>query len=231
MASMENVGRQSPEQSSDPADYGGVITPEELRDLRSLPPSDLTDAQLVHLVQNGEEQVFDWLVTRYQDRIYNTSVRMLGDADEALEATQEVFVKAYRGVARFEFKSSFYTWLFQIALNYCRSRLRTYGRSGRMKMLPLDAAGDDDEPQAFSIPDDAPLPLDRLERKELAAAAEKALARLRPEFREVIILRDIDGLNYDQIAIMLDCSMGTVKSRLHRARNALAVALRKYIEG
>ncbi len=206
------------------------ITPEELIRLRSLPIEQLTDEQIVHLVQDGELDLFDTLVSRYQDRIYNTAMRMLYDPDEALDSTQEVFVKAFRGVDRFAFKSTFYTWLFQITLNYCRSRIRSRSRSARLKMLPLDIRSEEGEEQALSLPDDDPSPLENLERKELLSAAERALEKLRPEFREVIMLRDIEGMNYDQIAIVLDCSMGTVKSRLHRARNTLAGLLTRYLE-
>lgn len=213
-----------------PEGISASITPERLEELRRSPPSDLSDEDLVHLIQHGETALFDILVERYQDRIYNTSMKMLADPDEALDATQEVFMKAFRGLGRFAFKSTFYTWLFQITLNFCRSRLRSRSRASRMKTLPLDAKDEDGEFQAFSLPDDGPQPFETLQKKELLEAAERALELLRPEFREVIVLRDIEGLNYDQIAIVLKCSMGTVKSRLHRARNALARALAPYLE-
>ena len=213
-----------------PEGISSEISPERLEELEQSPPHDLSDEDLVHLVQNNKLHLFDLLVERYQDRIYNTSLRMLSDPDEALDAAQEIFVKAYRGIPRFAFKSTFYTWLFQITLNFCRSRLRSKGRASRVKMLPLDIRTDDNDMQPMSIPDKEPMPLEKLERRELVAAAEDALSKLRAEFREVIVLRDVEGLNYDQISVVLGCSMGTVKSRLHRARNSLANSLSKYLE-
>ena len=214
-----------------PAGISTEITEQRLEELRRTVPLDLSDEDLIHLIQNGETHLFDILVEKYQDRIYNTAMRMLSDPDEALDSAQEIFVKAYRGIDRFAFKSTFYTWLFQITLNYCRSRLRSKGRMARTKMLPIDVRNEDGELRALSIPDDGPQPMDVLERRELIAAAEEVLNKLRPEFREVIVLRDTEGLNYDQIAIILNCSMGTVKSRLHRARNALAAGLARYLGG
>ena len=213
-----------------PDHISAEITEEELEKLKSSSPFELSDENLVHLIQHGERRHFDILVERFQDRIYNTSLRMLSDQDDALDASQEVFIKAYKGIDRFRFRSTFYTWLFQITLNYCRSKLRSRSRASRLKMLPLDIRNEDGESQALSVPDDEPLPQERLARKELVQAAEDALHKLRPEFKEVIILRDIEGLNYDQISVVLECSMGTVKSRLHRARNALGAALKRYLE-
>lgn len=189
----------------------------------------LEDAALLERCRRGETQAFGTLVVKYQDRVFNAILRMCGNRDDAEELCQETFVKALENLRGFRQASGLYTWLFRIATNLTISRRR---RSGRVKFHSLDAAGPGEE---FARPQDA-LP-DRRENdpREMAARDDagrqvlKALEELDEEFRVAVVLRDVEGMNYDQIAQVLEIPVGTVKSRLYRARSVLRRKLRDLI--
>ena len=174
----------------------------------------------------GEEAAFEELVSRREGDVYRLARRMLGDADDALEATQDVFLRAYRALPRFRGEASFRTWLLGIAVNVCRSRLSGRAARDKRRNVPLEAADREDGELAFGLPAaPGPDPERRAQGAELAAALERALAGLSPEHREILLLREMEGLEYEELASTLECAVGTVKSRLARARGALRAAM------
>ena len=165
---------------------------------------------------------FDELVVKYQDRIYNVAYRMTGHAEDARDVAQEAFLKAFRNLDSFLGSARFYTWLYRITVNAAISRRRHSAVRPRTVRLG-DGSGDRG---ALPPPDPAQEdPADAANRADVTALVEEAIAGLDAEHRAVVALRDIEGRSYDEIAEILDCPRGTVKSRLHRARNLLREAL------
>jgi len=170
------------------------------------------DAGLVRRSQGGDREAFGLLVVRYQDRIYNTALRLLSDPDDAAEVAQEAFLRAFENIRGFKGKSAFSTWLYRIAINCALSRRRK--RQVAKEVVLKDFAGAAGNPHS-----DAPsFSLEEAERNRLV---EDALVSLPANLRSVVVLRDLEGLNYVAIARVLKVNQGTVKSRLHRARNLL----------
>jgi RNA polymerase sigma-70 factor (ECF subfamily) len=178
------------------------------------------DHKLIEECLSGRTDAFGELVLRYQDRLYNTLVRMVGSTDEARDVAQESFVHAFTKLDTFRGESQFYSWLFRIAYNAAVSRQRK-----RHKSASLDAARDagglepaDGRPE--SVPSHA------MERSERQAQVRDALGELSEEYRTVLVLKEIDGLKYEEIAEIVGCPIGTVRSRIHRARAELREKLR-----
>jgi RNA polymerase sigma-70 factor (ECF subfamily) len=158
------------------------------------------------------------LVTRYQDRLYNTIAQILGCRDEAYDVVQDAFVQAFLKLESFQRTAAFYTWLYRIAFNLAVTRRR------RAKpMASIDQARENAGEDPVAANPDAS---DNLERQERAAQVHAALATLDEEFRAVLVLREMEGLAYEQIAAMLELPIGTVRSRLHRARIQLKEQLK-----
>lgn len=178
----------------------------------------------VRRFQAGEEAAFEELVSRREAEVYRLALRMLGDAEDALEATQDVFLRAYRALGRFRGEAAFRTWLFGIALNVCRSRLASRELKQRRRNVPLQPEHADGEGE-LDLPAPGPDPERAAQGAELGAALERALASLSPEHREILLLRELQGLEYEELASTLACAVGTVKSRLARARGALREAM------
>jgi RNA polymerase sigma-70 factor (ECF subfamily) len=179
------------------------------------------DRTLIARCLQGRVEAFGELVRRYQDRLYNSVYRFLGNAEDARDVVQEAFLSAFRALRKFRGRSRFFTWLYRIALNHAVDLKR------RGKFLrPLSEASSDrpgHEPADRSVLTNPAWHLDRLEEDE---RLQQALARLSEEFRLVLILRDIEEMSYDQIAEVLAIPVGTVRSRLHRAR----LELRRLLE-
>lgn len=177
---------------------------------RDNPGSD--DAGLIRGFLNGNERDFDSLVTRYRDMIFNLCLNIMGDYDEAVDCSQEVFIKMYHNLHRFGFRSALSTWLYSIALNTCRNRLSS---SYRKKRVSIDGfenvhrAGESSQPEFI------------LERSEGEKAVRKAIAMLPEEEKILIIMRDIEERSYDEISEITGIKAGTVKSRLSRGRHRL----------
>lgn len=171
------------------------------------------DALLVARAREGDREAFRRLVERHHRRIYHIARRMLGDPEGAEDVVQETFLSAFKSLPRFEGRSRFSTWITTIAMNRCRNQIRA---AATARAVPLA----DDPPAPPSASPEA-----QAGARELAVHLERALAELAPEHREVILLRDVEGLPYDAIAEALGLETGTVKSRLHRAREALRVRL------
>ena len=166
----------------------------------------------------GEPDAFGVLVTTYQDRIHNTCLRLVRDREAAAEMTQETFLRAFEKLATFRRGARFSTWLYAIAINQCRSELRRRKTVKHRPMLSLDSAAEDGPAPPESR---EPAPLSGAMRAETAARLETELAALPATFREPIVLRDVEGLSYEEIADVLDVPIGTVRSRIHRGRDAL----------
>ena len=187
----------------------------------------LDDLALVTRTQEGNRDAFSALVARYQDRVLNLVFRRLSDRDLALDVAQEVFLKAYRGLPRFQGDAQFFTWLFRITMNETISARRKLDRRGRP--LSLDATGPDGE--LLGDPADSSFePAAEAARQDDQVMVQRAIHALDDELGQVLVLRDIEGLAYAEIAHVLQIPLGSVKSRIHRARQALKEALAQSIE-
>jgi RNA polymerase sigma-70 factor (ECF subfamily) len=184
------------------------------------------DRALVKAFQAGDKASFDELVLKHKDRLFNLCLRFLGDYQEANDSAQEVFVKVYRSLKRFRFESAFSTWLYRIAVNTCKNKLKSSEYRHRKKMVHLDNPGDTG---ALEIRDETRSPLLELEKKERLNLIRRAIDSLPPEQKMVVVLRDIEGVSYEDIAHITGYSLGTVKSRLSRARLDLRKKLVKFI--
>jgi RNA polymerase sigma-70 factor (ECF subfamily) len=182
------------------------------------------DAVLVQQCRQGDPAAADRLIRKYQNRIYNAIYRICANPDDAAELTQDTFVKIIENVDKFEGKSSFYTWAFRIgvnlAINYCQ-------RNARVAFKSLDSEVNEGEAKDGGVlkklltDDSLPQPAVVAQNKELCRLVVKAMMKLDENQRAVIVLRDIEGMNYTQIADVLDIELGTVRSRLSRARTSL----------
>ncbi len=178
-----------------------------------------TDAQLVKRVQNGEKGAFDLLVLKYQHKIVNLVMRYVRDPEQALDITQEAFVKAYRALPRFRGDSAFYTWLYRIAVNTAKNYLASQRRR------PMDVELDLQDPDQYDLHaklKETDTPEGVTLSNELRETVEKAIAGLPEDLRTAIILREIDGMSYEEIAQTMECPVGTVRSRIFRARDAIS---------
>jgi len=184
----------------------------------------IDEAVLVEQCRQGDSEATERLILKYQNRIYNAILRICANPDDAAELTQDTFVKVIENIDKFRGRSSFYTWAFRIGvnltLNYCQRKVRIGFRS-------LDAEDNEDNGQAkqvlkeFLADDSSPNPAVVAANKELSEIVVDALMKLREEQRIVVVLRDIEDMNYAQIAEVLDIELGTVRSRLSRARSNL----------
>ena len=179
------------------------------------------DAECVKRVQRGDTDSFEILVRRYQRTIFNLVYRLLGDYDEAAEAAQEVLLSAYKSIGQFRGDANFSTWLYWIALNHASTR-RTSLNNARQRYVVFD----DTEVIADGVMD----PARSFEHKEIQQQVQQALNRLDPADARIILLRDLQDVPYEDVAEMLDIPVGTVKSRLHRARQALKANLAPYFQ-
>ena len=180
--------------------------------------SSLSSQALVALAQSGDRAAFSKLVLRYHKRVYNMLYGLVGQADEADDLAQETFVRAYRALERFQNRSQFYTWLYQIAMNCFRDWHKSARRYREVSAHHTHQEEWKGFESFFIDPHSAD---DHVQSREFQALLKCALAQLQPEYRETIVLRDIEGLTYSEIAEILGCATGTVKSRLSRARSHL----------
>jgi RNA polymerase sigma-70 factor (ECF subfamily) len=186
------------------------------------------DLDLVEACRAGHGDAFDALVRRHEARVVRLAARLLGDTDAALDAAQEAFVKAWRALPRFQGEARFSTWLVRIVINQCRNDLRRRRTVKHTRPLSLDApAALSDGVVGDSVAAAGPAPFDVARGREVERSLEAALGRLDAEAREVVWLRDAEDLSYEDIAEILDVPVGTVRSRLHRAR----AELRRHMSG
>ncbi len=187
----------------------------------------LSEEQLVKKSVEGDLQAFEELVLTYQSKVYHLTFRYMGNEEDAYDMFQETFIKAYRSLPSFKGRSSFGTWLYRIASNVCLDELRS--RKRRILTLSLDEPagtldGNELEKEIADTSHSAEL---LYEQKELSLSIQQVLDQMKREHKNVIILRDIMDLSYEEMAEVLDCSIGTVKSRLSRARKILKEKLLK----
>jgi len=183
------------------------------------------DELLVARAQRGDTAAFGQLVVRYQDALFNGICRMVSRREDAEDLTQESFLKAYRGIGSFEGRSSLYTWLYAIALHVVISYRRKVGSRRNLNPVSFHQAADKNG-RSFDVMDDAQRPDAVAEQHEHRERIDQAIAQLEDDYRAVVVMRDIEGFDYQTIARLLGCPQGTVKSRLHRARLALREQLK-----
>lgn len=190
------------------------------------------DISFILQFRKGDKAAFDHLMVKYQDSIMNLCVRILGNHTDGEDAAQETFVKVYKNLDRFKGEALFSTWLYRIAVNTCRIRQRSWWNKLTGRAVKLDAPIKTDEGEcAREISDTSLSPEKDLVRHRIAATVKEALASLPKNHKEVILLRDIQGCSYEEMATILGISLGTVKSRLMRARTAMQEKLQGKING
>ena len=190
--------------------------------------ADASDLSLVRRVQKGDKSAFDALVLKYQHRVLKLVQRYVRDAQEAEDVTQEAFIKAYRALPAFRGDSAFYTWLYRIAINTAKNALVSTARR------PVDYDLDLQDPEQYDMQarmKDTATPEAMLLTEEIRETVNCAIAGLPEDLRTAIVLRELDGLSYEEIARTMDCPVGTVRSRIFRAREAIDSRLRQVFDG
>lgn len=186
------------------------------------------DQALVERVQKGDKAAFELLVAKYHRKIIRLVSRLVRDAAEVEDVTQEAFIKAYRALPQFRGESAFYTWLYRIAVNTAKNHLATQGRRA-----PTSTEANAEEAETFAEADqlrDIDTPESMLMSKQIAQTVNTAMEALPDELRTAITLREIEGLSYEEIAEAMGCPIGTVRSRIFRAREAIASRLRPLLD-
>ena len=189
------------------------------------------DALLVERVKRGDSRAFEMLVVKYQRRIERLIGRMVRDADLVQDIAQESFIRAYRALPQFRGESAFYTWLYRIAVNTAKKALVDLKRDPLVTESALQSGEDADETsRAESVLTDGETPDAVLASKEIAAAVNSAIEALSEDLRQAVTLREVEGLSYEEIAEVMNCPIGTVRSRIFRAREAIAARLRPLLD-
>ena len=178
---------------------------------------------LIQLVREGDLSAWGELIQIHQDRLYNSIVRVVGHPDRARDVVQDAFIQAIEKISRFDGKSQYFTWLYRIAFNRAMSMYRKHKSEVSLEVA-RENAGDETMADAQDQPED------RILRSELVEEVHQALEQLSAEHRAVIVLREIEGCEYEQMAEILEISLGTVRSRLHRARSEMRRLLRGYFD-
>jgi RNA polymerase sigma-70 factor (ECF subfamily) len=175
----------------------------------------ITDKELIEKSLSGDYIAFEELVHRYENKVYTVAYRFMGNHADACDLAQEAFIKMYQALPKFRGDSSFMTWIYHITANVCRDELR---RRQKKQTLSLDDDSDDNVAPKLTIASDEPGPEEIIESIELSAQVQQCLNMMSEDYRLVLIMREIQGLSYDEIAETMNISLGTVKSRLSRAR-------------
>ncbi len=189
---------------------------------------DLPDETLIREALGGDDEAFRELVERYKNRAFGVAAAILGDPDDALDVVQDSFVKAYYNLKEFRFGANFYTWFYRLLVNQAIDRWRKASRSRTVALDEKWLSEETSPPEAVIYPR---TPEQVAQDSELAAALRRAIGALPEHHRSVIVLREVEGLSYEEIADVLRCSVGTVMSRLHYARGKLKEALKGFREG
>lgn len=184
----------------------------------------LSDEELLQLFIAGDESAFVALMRRYKDPITNFTFRFVGNYDDAVDIAQETFVRLYRFGNTFMGEVKFSTWLYTIAGNLAKSELKRYRRRNGMSLK--DAFSKHDEDQTWDVPDTSYMPDERIDRTRIAQEVQKALMSVSPSYREMVVLRDIQQLTYEEISVITGTELGTVKSRINRGRVQLQAMLK-----
>jgi len=190
--------------------------------------AEVTDKQLVARVQKGDSRAFDMLVMKYQHRIMGLISRYVHDADEVQDVAQEAFIKAYKALPRFRGDSAFYTWMYRIAINTAKNHLVSRSRRPPGSDVELEDAEHYEGGGALRELEN---PENALFGDELKGVVEAAIGNLPDDLRTAVTLREFDGLSYEDIADIMDCPVGTVRSRIFRAREAIDKQVREQLDG
>ena len=181
-----------------------------------------TDKALVARARKGDRRAFDLLVLKYQHRVQRLIARYIRDPEQVFDLAQETFIKAYRALGRFRGDSAFYTWLYRIAVNTAKNQLASDARGGYM--VSLNSGGSDESDEPMIEPEalrDGGTPDALAATDELRQAIDQAISALPEDLRTALTLREMEGLSYEEIATVMDCPIGTVRSRIFRAREAI----------
>ena len=178
----------------------------------------ITDQQLVEKVQNGDKQAYNLLVLKYQNRVTNLVARYVKNSGDVADVTQEAFIKAYRALPNFRGESAFYTWLYRIAVNSAKNYLVSQSRKPPANDVDADEGGE--------VLHEMASPEKKLLTKEIETVLLGAVAKLPEDLRMAITLREMEGMSYEDIATVMECPVGTVRSRIFRAREAVDNAIR-----
>jgi len=188
------------------------------------PVQNQDDLRLIDRFKSGDAAAFEEIVLKHQDKIYNLCRHMLGNAHDAEDAAQDVFIKAYQGLHKFQPHASLYTWLYRIAVNTCID----YRRKPFFESIFKHT--EEGKELVYDLPSDAPSPERLYQSKQIGLALRISLGKLSQKLRTVIILKEVEGLSYEEIAEVLDISLGTVKSRIARAREELLELMKEFRE-
>ena len=184
----------------------------------------MSEEQLIRRAQQGDNDAFEKLLLLHQKKVYNLCLRMSANADDALDLSQEAFIKAWRSIGQYQFEASFSTWLFRLTSNVCIDHLRRKKR--RQEISLTETYEDSEEGTELNVPDSQPLPEQQAITEEAKQELSRAMEKLSAEHREILQLRVVEDLPYEQIADILGVRVGTVKSRLARARLSLRKILK-----
>jgi RNA polymerase sigma-70 factor (ECF subfamily) len=187
----------------------------------------LIDQELVARVQQGDKRAFDLLVLKYQQKITNLISRYIRDPHEVLDVTQEAFIKAYRAIPKFRGDSAFYTWLYRIAINTAKNYLVAQGRRPPTDDVEADVAEQMDVGMRLK---ETGTPENHVLTEEISMTVQKAIDDLPEDLRTAIVLRELEGMSYEEIANAMSCPVGTVRSRIFRAREAIDKKLRPLVK-
>ena len=186
------------------------------------------DFELVCLCQKGDMKAFEALVEKHQKKILNVAYRMIGNYEEACEVVQDAFLSVYKAIGKFRGESQFSTWLYTIAINLSKNRMKQMKTQFHREGLSIDDPAETEEGQIRrDLPSNEPSIMEQLEKKEVQARVQECINFLDDEYREVLVLRDVRGFSYEEIRDILKVPDGTVKSRLFRARDAMKDCLKK----
>jgi RNA polymerase sigma-70 factor (ECF subfamily) len=187
------------------------------------------DSAVVSAFLGGEERAFQELVERYQTRLLNFIYRTIGDRDRAEDLVQEVFIRVYRHLHRFDRSKKFSTWAYTIASNLAKNELRNRSRSPLVLFQTIQGTNEDED-RPLQFEDSTSRPDDLYRKRHLRELVEQTVAQLPEHHRQVFVLRELEGKSYEEIAEITDCNLGTVKSRLNRARTAFAAIIEPFID-
>jgi RNA polymerase sigma-70 factor, ECF subfamily len=201
---------------------GGAAVREQLRQM--------DDADVVAAFLGGEERAFQELVERYQTRLLNFIYRTVGDRERAEDLVQEVFIRVYRHLHRFDRSKKFSTWAYTIASNLAKNELRNRSRNPLVLFQTLRGTKSDEEERPLQFEDQASRPDDLYRKRHLRSLVEETVAQLPEHHRQVFVLRELEGKSYEEIAEITNCNLGTVKSRLNRARNSFAEIIEPWLK-
>jgi RNA polymerase sigma-70 factor (ECF subfamily) len=188
----------------------------------------MTDQQLVEKVQQGDKQAYNLLVLKYQNRVTNLVARYVKNTGDIADVTQEAFIKAYRALPNFRGESAFYTWLYRIAVNSAKNYLVSQSRKPPANDVDAEEAEFYDGGEVLH---EMASPERKLLTNEIETVLLKAVAKLPEDLRMAISLREMEGMSYEDIAIVMDCPVGTVRSRIFRAREAVDAVIRPFLDG